>query len=186
MSLFLELQQQFLRHLHALLPSFGTGPPHPFQRLLGQRDAGDFVVQETGVAVSLQRQHADQHRHRKLAITFFIERQEVTPQLRVIDGLGHGKVRAAAHLLVEAVHLLPQIGPRRVARHRNRKASLLPHLAPGDIQPLVKGVDDAHQPNAVHVIDRAAVAHVADAGRVARQRQDIPHPQGACADQVGL
>jgi len=55
-----QLQQQLLGHLDPLAASLRTGTFHAGQRGFGDRDAGDLVVEETGVAVALQRQNAIQ------------------------------------------------------------------------------------------------------------------------------
>ena len=56
--------------------------------------------------------------------------------MRVEDRLGHGEMRAAAHLLVKAIHFLHQIGPRRVAGDGNRKGPLLSHLLTRQVKAL--------------------------------------------------
>ncbi len=182
----LQLQQQLLGHLHPFLASIGPGQTHTLPRPLAEGDAGDFVVQKAGVFVALQGQHADQHGHGEGAVALFVQAQKVAPQLRIIDGLGHGEVGAAADLALEAVHLFFQIGPGGVTGHGDGEAALAPHLLARLVIALVELVDDAHQPDAVHIVDRGAALAVPQAGRIPGQGQDIAHTDGVGADQVGL
>ena len=87
---------------------------------------------------------------------------------------------------METIHLFDQVGPGGVTGHSNGEIAWLAHLLSALIEAFVEAVDNAHQPNRIHIVDRGAGLVIAQRWRIARQREDVAHAQRFGADQVRL
>ena len=97
--------------------------------------------------VPLQRQHTHQRRHREGAVHPLVVLHKGAPKLRIINGLRHGEVRARAHLAVEALDLLIEVGTCGIARHGNGEGGAATHVAPCQVHAVVEAADDAREAN---------------------------------------
>ena len=95
-------------------------------------------------------------------------------------------MRTATHLLIETVYLFAQIRSRGITGNRNREIATPPHLALIGIITLIKAINDPHQPDAIHIIDRRALPVVAHARRVTGKGKNIAHAQRMGTHEIPL
>ena len=159
-----------------------AGVSEPRADLLGDRDAGHLVVEELGVAVAVEREHADDHGNRRAArlLEKAVELGQVVHRLRLKP------LRPRVHLAVEAADLrLDILGPgvqRRADAERGRQADAVT----GRVQSLVHPLQDLDEADRVDVEDRRGADVVAGARRVALEGEDVADVERVGAEQVGL
>src|SRR3989441_5594763 len=124
-------EQHLARDLHALLArGLAAGRlAHPLADHFGDLHAGDFVVEELGILVAHQREHADQHGH----LQVLDAPQHRLEQIRLEDRLRHDELGAGLPLFLEAGELLVEIrrAPLEARREEKRRLAAGQRLAGG-------------------------------------------------------
>src|SRR4029450_2886021 len=140
---------ELLRHLDA-------GAERAVDRLaqatsdrLGDRDAGDLVVEELGVARAVERENADQHRNRRAPGP----PEKALALGQVLHGLSLHPARARLHFPVETVDLAGDVLGRRIQGSAHVERGRLADAAPGRVLTLVHPAKDLDQTDAVDVED---------------------------------
>ena len=187
-DLALHRGQEAVGHLDADLRAALAGRAHRLPGLVGDRDAGDLVVEELGVAGRDQRQDAEQDRDRDAA------RPEATARLREhrldlldrVERLGHHQVRPGRELALEPIPLGRRVGGGRIEGAGDGEPGALADRAAGRVLGEVEPRQHLDQADRIDVPDPGPGRVVADPRRVAGQRDDVADPERVGAEQLRL
>ena len=187
-DLALHRGQEAVGHLDADLRAAFAGRAHRLAGPVGDRDPGDLVVEELGVAGRDQRQDAEQDRDRDAA------RPEATARLREhrldlldrVERLGHHQVRAGRELPFEAIPLGRRVGGGRIEGAGDGEPGPLADRAAGRVLGEVEPRQHLDQADRIDVPDPGPGRVVADPRRVAGQRDDVADPERMGAEQLRL
>src|SRR5690606_13133907 len=115
-----------------------------------------------------------------------VDLQEIRPDLRREDGLGHDEVGASGDLLAQAPGLVLQVRLGRVDGAGDREVRGPTNGRAGRVLAFVHLVDDPDQADRVEVVDGRRVGIVAETWRITGQGQDVPDAGGVRAEQLRL
>src|SRR2546425_2393538 len=177
-----DLAYQALGHLDADLQRAVARVSEARADLVGDRDARHLIVEELGVAVAVEREHADDDRNRRAARLL----EEPVEHGQVVHRLRLDPLRPGVHLAVETADLpLDVLGPR-VQRRADAERGRHADAVAGRIQALIHPLQDRDEADGVDVEDGRGLDIVARARRVALEGEDVTDVEGVGPEQGGL
>src|SRR2546422_3523315 len=112
--------------------------------------------------------------------------EEALEGLTVVERLRHGDVRAGFDLLPETVDLVVEVVGRRIDRAGDSEVRRLANRRAEPVVALVETLQDLDQADRVDVPDAGRRWVVADAWRIAGERDDVANAERVRADQLRL
>src|SRR3989338_1898697 len=176
--------QKLAGELEADVAGARPGGFEPLDDVFGDADAGDFVVQPYGKLRAGERPESDERGDGRLAAEPL---QEVVPDGRVEDRLGHGEVGPGLDLLLEAAELFVEVVGCGVDGDADGEVRAAAQGLARPVVALVETRKDADQADGVDFVNAAHLGVVAEDGRVAGDGEDVPDAaHGPGAEQDGL
>src|SRR2546430_2227152 len=130
----------------------------------------------------LEREHAEQEGNRQRPGSL----EEAIEGMAVVERLRHGDVRAGFDLLPEAVDLVVEVVGRRIDGAGDREVRRLANRRAKPVVALVETLQDLDQADRVDVPNAGRRRVVADAWRIAGERDDVANTERVRGDQLRL
>ncbi|MCG3142428.1 MAG: hypothetical protein HDKAJFGB_03896 [Anaerolineae bacterium] len=160
---------------------------HPFADFVGERDAGNFVVQKFRVARTGKRQHARENRQFQFAVLGRVAFQKFARSARFINRLRQAKVRTRLDFFAERFDFARRVARAKIARdacgERTGRADGRSRVINAFVEMLF---DEFHQTRRHNVIRVRRLRIIARRGRVAHARKNVSHAQRVRRHQIAM